>query len=65
MKAFADDSILIFNNVENILGKGKIAHHKQFLVLPQCFHPFPILEKLTHGTEWQWVKLLLVQNRFC
>ena len=24
--------------VENIVGKGEIAHNEQFLLFPQCFH---------------------------
>ena len=28
---------LLVNRVENIVTKGEIAHHEQFLLLPQCF----------------------------
>ena len=29
--------ILLSDWVENIVGKGEIAHYEQFLLLPQCF----------------------------
>ena len=44
LKAFADDKsnatkmiISVFDRVENIVGKGKIARYEQFLLFPQCF----------------------------
>ena len=30
--------ILLSDLVENIVGKGEIAHYEQFLLFPQCFH---------------------------
>ena len=43
-KEFADDNFKFDENgrkfsrrVENTVGKGKIAHYEQFLLLPQCF----------------------------
>ena len=29
--------ILLSDLVENIVGKGEIAHYEQFLICPQCF----------------------------
>ena len=44
LKAFADDKlnitkviVSVFNRVENIVGKGEIACHEQFLLFPQYF----------------------------
>ena len=44
MKEFADDNSKFnenegkfFQRVENTVGKGEIAHYKQFLLFPQCF----------------------------
>ena len=44
MKEFADDYFKFDENgrklskcVENIVGKGEIAHYEQFLLFPQCF----------------------------
>ena len=44
MKEFADDNFRFVENgigfckkLENIVGKGEIAHYKQFLLFPQCF----------------------------
>ena len=30
--------------VENILGKGEIARHKQFVLLPQCFQKLSVVD---------------------
>ena len=35
--------------VENIVGKGEIAHYKQFLLFPQCF------QKLSAVDASKWV----------
>ena len=44
LKEFADDNFRFDENgkklskqVENTVGKGEIAHYKQFLLFPQCF----------------------------
>ena len=44
LKEFADDNSKFDENgkklskrVENTVGKGEIAHYKQFLLFPQCF----------------------------
>ena len=44
LKKFADDNFRFDRNdrklskqVENTVGKGEIAHYKQFLLFPQCF----------------------------
>ena len=42
--------------VENTVGKGEIAHYKQFLLFPQCFLKacFPGASKGV--VVWEWVK---------
>ena len=30
--------------VENIVGKGEIAHHMQFLLFPQCFQKLSVVD---------------------
>ena len=30
--------------VENIVGKGEIAHYEQFLLFPQCFQSLSVLD---------------------
>ena len=49
------------NKVENTVGKGEIARHEQFLLLPQCFQKacFPGASKGV--TVWEWVKARLGQ----
>ena len=44
LKEFEDDNSIFDENgrkfskrVENIVGKGEIARHEQFLLFPQCF----------------------------
>ena len=34
---FYENGRMFFKRVENIVGKGDIAHHEQFLLFPQCF----------------------------
>ena len=34
----------MLNKVENIVGKGGIAHHEQFLLLAQCCHKMSAAE---------------------
>ena len=36
------DQLLV--QVENIVGKGKIAHFEQFLLFPQCFQKLSIVD---------------------
>ena len=31
--------------VENIVGKGEIAHYEQFLLFPQCFQKLSIVDE--------------------
>ena len=45
LKEFADDNFEFDENgrkfyiwLENTVGKGEIAHYKQLLLFPQCFH---------------------------
>ena len=44
LKEFADDNLEFdenggefFKRIENTLGKGEIAHYKQFVLFPKCF----------------------------
>ena len=46
--------IQLFNWVENIVGKGEIAHNEQFLLFPQCF----LKLFLMHQNEFLWSKEL-------
>ena len=32
--------------VENIVGKGEIAHYKQFILFPQCFQKQSVVDVL-------------------
>ena len=52
LKEFADDNFNFFENgrkfwkwIENTVGKGEIAHHKQFLVMLQTRKNQSLLEK--------------------
>ena len=36
--------IQLSNWVENIVGKGEIAHYKQFLLFPQCFQKLSVVD---------------------
>ena len=65
MKEFADDNFKFDKNgrkfstrVENIVGKGEIAHYEQFLLFPQCFQTacFPGASKSV--IVWEWVNSL-------
>ena len=48
----------LYKWIENIVGKGEIAHYEQFLLFPQCFKKacFPGASKGV--IVWEWVKLL-------
>ena len=43
------DTIIFW--VENIVGKGEIARHEQFLLFPQCF------QKLSVANMSKWVSM--------
>ena len=34
----------LFDWVENIVGKGQIAGHEQFLLFPQCFQKLSVVD---------------------
>ena len=36
--------IQLSDGVENIVGKGKIARNKQFLLCPQCFQKLSVVD---------------------
>ena len=65
LKQSADDNFKFHENsrkfskrIENTVGKGEIARHEQFLLLPQCFQKacFPGASKGV--IVWEWVKSL-------
>ena len=69
LKDFADDNFKFDENgrklskwVENIVGKGEIAHYEQFLLFPQCFQKarFPGASKGV--IVWEWVNFLPNNN---
>ena len=41
--------------VENTLGKGEIAHYKQFLLFPQCFQKTCTADTYKPGLVWEMV----------
>ena len=43
---------------ENIVRKGEIACHKQFLLFSQCFPQLYIFSASKCGIVWSWVNLL-------
>ena len=44
--------------LENIVGKGEIAHYEQFLLFPQCFQRLSVT--LMRQIEYMWSKGLIV-----
>ena len=36
--------ILLSDCIENIVGKGEIAHYEQFLLFPQCFQKLSVVD---------------------
>ena len=63
---FDENSRKFSKQVENTVGKGKIARYKQFLLFPQCFQKacFPGVSKGV--IVWEWVnvcKMLLLWTR--
>ena len=42
--------------VENTVGKGEIAHYKQFLLFPQCFQKACFQGPSKGVVVWEWVK---------
>ena len=42
----------LFDWVENIVGKGEIAHHEQFLLFPQCFQKLSVVDV----SEWVFME---------
>ena len=47
------------NRVENIVGKGEIARHEQFLLFPQCFQKLSSVDAvfLMCQNEYLWSKV--------
>ena len=63
LKEFADDNFKFNENgrklskqVENTVGKGKIALYEQFLFFPQCFQKACFPEVSKGVIVWKWVK---------
>ena len=44
MSKFWKNGIQLSDGVENIVGKGEIARHKQFLLFPQCFQKLCVVD---------------------
>ena len=38
--------IQLSERVQNIVGKGEIAHYEQFLLFPQCFQKLSVADEL-------------------
>ena len=65
LKVFVDDIlnlawmiVLVFERLENILGKEENAVYQHFLLFPQCFQKLSSSGSLTsQGIVWQRVKL--------
>ena len=62
MKDFADDNFKFDENgrqlskwVENTVGKGEIAHNKQFLLFPQCFQKACLPGASKGVIVWEWL----------
>ena len=57
--------------MENIVGKGTIAHYKQFLLFPQCFQKACFPGASEGVIVWEWVQGIYGQlecslcNEFC
>ena len=71
LKEFADDYFKfdeigrkLSKQVENTVGKGEIAHYKQFLLFPQYFQQacFPGASKGV--IVWEWVNIWLRYLRY-
>ena len=52
---FDENSRKFSKQVENTVGKGEIAHYKQFLLLPQCFQKACFQEASKGVIVWEWV----------
>ena len=59
LKEFADDKIkvlkmmtIVFDRVENIVGRGENAGFQHFLLFPQCFQKAFYSESLEIGIVW-------------
>ena len=69
LKEFADDNFQFNENgrefsklVENTVGKGDIACHKQSLLFPQCFQKICTADMKKPGLVWERVKRILKIN---
>ena len=69
LKEFADDNFKFDKNgkklskrVENTVGKGAIAHYKQFLLFPQCFQKACFPWASEGVVVWEWV---IQKRHFC
>ena len=54
---FDENSRKITKRVENTVGKGKIAHYKQFLLFPQCFQKACFAGASKGVIVWEWVNI--------
>ena len=63
LKEFADDNFKFNVNVRkflkcvgNTVGKGEIAHYKQFLLFPHCFQKTCSADTLKKGFVWERIE---------
>ena len=50
--------ISVYDNVENIVGKGEYAGYQPFLLFPQCFENASFPDVSNGVIVWEWVKRL-------
>ena len=51
-----------FKAVENTVGKGEVAHYKQFLLFQHCFQKTCTADTLKPGLVWERVKTAFHYN---
>ena len=71
LKGFTDDTFKFDENgrklskqVENTVGKGKIARYEQFLLFPQCFQKVCFQGASKSVIVWEWVILIFFTQVF-
>ena len=71
-KEFADDNLKfdeygrkLSKWIENTVGKGEIAHYKQFLLFSQCFQEACFPEVSKGVIVWEWVKQCSKSKNYC
>ena len=59
---FDENGKKLSNQVENTVGKGKIARYEQFLLFPQCFQKACFQGASKGVIVWEWVKILKIST---